>query len=336
METKLTKETKETISLTKTISESILETYQELAELETNDLQDSEEYTRVISKINTSINLEMNIISKIFDNEEQLIKVVEYLYHITKDIDEINIIINQNKESLINRRLFEIIRCYIMSNPKKIIEFQINSILPKDLEEAKELPMIEDLTEKMKKIKSSFYICIKALQTDIYTFNLMLLNSKIKNQTNTNLKKELIRAKYNKIFITPFNEDYLIKNKFKIPTELYLSVYLTANLYKMPNELLTCVINDMKNGIFNYEIDKLFPNDLSYINKSWLELTLRETKLRTAFSLFTEKEITEANEEFHDFIDELPEGYFEDVIKTIIKAFKSFNNDRKLIKKLTF
>ena len=116
-------ETKEIIELAKSITSGIIELYEELAKLEANNLETTEEYFQTLVKLNTSIKLEYEIISRIFKNTKETTKALKYLQEISEE--EIKCISIANKEELINHRILEIIRNYAISNPQKIAELQL-------------------------------------------------------------------------------------------------------------------------------------------------------------------------------------------------------------------
>lgn len=160
------KETQEIINLVKPITSSVIENYEKLAELETHHLEITEEYFQTIVKLNSSIKLEYEIISRIFKDTNEVIKALEDLSKITDE--EINSISKSNKEDLINHRILEIIRHYAISNPKKIIELDLKEKLKSselNPEVYNELIEMDDETkeaiENNIRGRSANYICMK-------------------------------------------------------------------------------------------------------------------------------------------------------------------------------
>lgn len=336
-------ETKETIELAKSITSGIIELYEELAKLEANNLETTEEYFQTLVKLNTSIKLEYEIISRIFKNTKETTKALKYLQEISEE--EIKCISIANKEELINHRILEIIRNYALSNPQKIAELQlIESIKSSEIsiEDFNELIDEDDIKviEEAIKEKNASYICAKSIQFDMNILFIIILNKKIKSEHNKRIRKELIIAKYLKIGITPLIEETILNQAFRIPLELYQSIHTLPIMYGFDPKILESIINETKQKSYNNQINWLIPdNATSYVSKSELELNLREIKIRIALSYFSEEEVIEVNEEFHEYLDKLEgtvfESFFEDTAKTVTKAFKAFNKDKTLIKKVT-
>lgn len=334
----MTNEIKEKIIILKRVDESILELYKYLASLEKNNLQITEEYYKSLVKLNSSIKLEKEILEGLFIDPENILNVYLYFYKLLVEEDSISIIISNSTEKIINYRLFEIIRGYILSNGEQInilgIKEQLKNagfdddVSYQDMLENKD---IQRLINKDKKVG----IFANAILQDFNMLFITLLNKKIENEENKRVMRELIDAKYVKFFVTPSIEQDLLNKAFNIPLEVCFNTFIIASIYKIDAEIAEEIINLNKKAILSTQLYKLMPKNQIYISKTDLELYLRELELRTIFSIYSNEELEETYKEFIDSVGELKESFFKDSFEVVTRAYNEHQNDRKLINGVT-
>lgn len=334
----MTKETEETLISAKNAYKSTLELYRKLGELEINNLQITEEYYQTLVKLNSSVKLSKEIISKLFNNPKEIGLLFKNLIEkIVENGDDISALITDNEDKIIAIRIAEELREFLLNNTEELSNLELKEQLSfNGIELEDSMDILENETfEKLKSQTKSECLISKSFQTDINMLFIILLNKKIENERNKRIKRDLIKIKYSKIFITPQIEEDLLNKAFYIPSEIYLSTYFTRGIYNIDYKVLENIINMNKMLIYNSIIYNLIPKSSVYVSKTELELYLREIQLRTILSFYTKDEIMDANEEFHDAVDSLNESYFGDTIEAVTKAFKAYNKDQTLIKKIT-
>lgn len=175
----------------------------------------------------------------------------------------------------------------------------------------------------------------KALEKDVINAYLVFLQESIDKQNYHNLKKNLIKSKYNTAFIKKEIETEMILSNFTISNTLYISSRFIADLMNMDLEFYNMSKNLYGGKISMFQISELMEmQDESYNDpvKSTTS-TLRQCLMRAAFLLMSDEIISEVNDEFHEIIESNeylcrnPHDKISEQL--VINCFKSIKKDQK-------
>ncbi len=320
---KLTNDSQGELNSLIAISSSILEIYKELSNLEIENKKASIDYKRALEKLKCSINLEDSLFSNIATDEQNIIRIKEELEQKIL-LGQTNAIIQDNTLELIRHRLLSKIGLFILNSHTTVIKLS----MPKLKEEDFALVENEDYINSIANKIIGYSRCRKQLCEEVYLLSIILLEKSINNPYKKDIKRELIKSKYYKIFMGAYIEKDLLEKSYNIPENICIINPMTsATFYNAPIEELEKMYQREKNRLYEIELNSLMAYNNSFISP--LELTLREIQIRVALQYFTDEEINIMNERFHN-IEEISEVN-EEIISTIESAYKLRKYDKRLI-----
>lgn len=326
MQNELEKEDYEQLLLLIKISERIFYSYIELAKLEILNKKESQKFKSELNNLNTLLKLEREIIRNI--NPTKIYRIIE---EVNKQIgclddtfDIIDIIIENKTNILPLERVSKQLKEYVIT------------IFSKANTETKEDEEIDTELEHLKKSMESSAELIKNLENDKWLILISLLNLKICNTEDQELKSKLIRSKYYLSFLIPSIELNLLNNNFKNQQDIFFSTDLTAAIYNISPTILTFQKEDLGTKTFIEQVNKLLNIKNEEYKEKQLEVLIRESLIRMSFQFLNEEQVKELKEKIKRKIENYPnlKGY-ESSIEIIEGSFRLYRKDRTLIKKVS-
>ena len=215
------------------------------------------------------------------------------------------------------------------------------NIIPKEfIEEITNLDLKITQSDFQKGIEHSIKIQ-SALETDIHSMFLSVLENAITLKEYQKYHKNLIKAKYCFSTTNKELESLILECHFSIPSTIYISSRIINELLK-ESEISYDIIRFAKlKAKAQLEISKLLKlKDSEYSNPTtYIDSIISSCYLRALLSLMTDNEINDFNQEFHDFIDKpeyLKEHLYDRISENIIiNCFKCIKYDKRKIRILS-
>lgn len=332
----LTKDDIEKLESAISISESILDTYKLLADLEINDKYNTTEYINAMKCLNSSRALETSLLEIIIKDKRKSVASLNYIENKYKvnpatNLDDILLCMNDKDRSKL--RVARKIRDVIMEKEEDVI-----SLLPPELQEFLKENCIEDATKTEIKDVRTIITSIKTLNTDNISFILNKLENKINSPFYKSIKNELIKIKYLIIYMNE-EESGLLKESSNVinkPTEIFFTGEFVLGLNKMDSEFLKLLRISYSLSESLKQIKNLLAitdRDYQSLDKQ-LETEIREIILRLTLQYMTEEDLELTNDTCHNIID--AKEYTETIIADkIISAYKSYNKDKASIRRIS-
>lgn len=319
------------------ISTEISNVYDKLCELEINNQKDSNEYTILLNKLKKLIDKETQEYQKRNFTHEDCIKYLK-LFESKINISAMDSRITNtliHKDNRIIRR--------IMNNLLNILD-RSKGFHQKVLEVGMSSPissMMENITkeELLKGIENGAKVQT-AIDNDIHSMFLSILEEAISYKSNTNYKNELIKAKYCILFAHKNMESMFIEMNFNIPDNIYTSSKIINQLLNQ-TEISYKLIKHMKlKSMAKHDINFLLNfNDAEYDNrKFFFDSIITSCHIRAILSLMEENDVNDFNQEIHDVLDspKYLSKHLNDRISEniVISYFRYFKKDREKVRTL--
>ena len=224
--------TKEELTLIESFlksSQNIKNIYDKLEELDKNNLKNNKEYITQINRLKQEIIKENNKYKNANLTTEQKTKIIELLAnnHNSSKKENINLIINQQDNDLITRRVFNILVNQTFTN----IDYTKKNISTNLLKLQNSYDLSINNNKNCKEINNYTKIQI-AISNDIYLVFLNILEETLNLWKYSQYKKDLLKSFYSTLFINKNIEEQLINNNFNINDNIYISSKLINDLLK--------------------------------------------------------------------------------------------------------
>ena len=227
------------------------------------------------------------------------------------------------------------LRWYIWRVSKQLKEYVI-TIFSNANTETKENEETDTELEHLKKSMESSAELIKNLENDKWLILISLLDLKICNTEDQELKSKLIRSKYYLSFLIPSIELNLLNNNFKNQQDIFFSTDLTAAIYNISPAILTFQKEDLGIKTFIEQVNRLLNIKNEEYKEKQLEVLIRESLIRMSFQFLNEEQVKKLKEKIKRKIENNPnlKGY-ENSIEIIEESFRLYDKDRTIIKKVS-
>jgi len=259
----------------------------------------NKEYEKQITILKKELEKEMQKYQTANLTIEQKFKIIELLSNSpnTTNLDDINIIIKQNENDKINRRIINILI-------KEIINIQDNSLLIKITQLINELNPTYNTNISIKELIINSKIEL-AIKNDITLLFLSILNENINLFKYSIYKNELKKALYNTCYINNNIEKQLIENNLNVPEKIYLNSKLINDLYKINPKKYNIILNK----IIKTQIQKQFSSLLEIKDKEYnnpqinISSIINQCFIRSLLTFLTDEEIYTINNYFQQLIN---------------------------------
>lgn len=283
-------------------SKNVNNAFERLYTLEISELKNTTIYNQAFLELTKAINIENETYQQLNLSPTDLYKFIQLLSNQTKlpifDIKPTTSYANYNNKSI--KRVINFLTSLMMNHPdyhKQIL----NDSLSKEILSLNIIKQQDDLINGFTnsiKIESS-------LHTDIHCLFLSFLEDEILKQTNNNIKKNLIKAKYCFAITNKDLEPFLIETKINIPKTIFINSKIITQLLKTPEHTYSFIKLSQLKTQAKIEINKLLKlKDNEYNNPdTQINSIISSCYLRALLSLMTDEELHTLNEEFKNQIE---------------------------------
>ncbi len=303
------------------IEDSISSLYQKMYELELEHKKETLEYQTLLDYLVIALDVEERKYNDLFtDGNEALDFVVSFDSKKGIGLEEI---IKDKTDNKVLIRIYNTLTDSVITNNKSV-----RKILFEDTEE--NYAKLEEMLIKLFTTEMQFQL---ALNKDGYMLFLALLEIYLNNPDYAEYREDLLKVKYNIIFLNKNIEHSFLDNDFTMPKP-DLSSKLYASLVGVSGEGYEKIKNNIYSEIAAYQLaSMLFNEKENYEDKK--ENILRSIWLRSLFLTLDNEVIDILNESVHDLI-ESDEYINNDTIRKnedeVISCFKRIKLDRQKVK----
>lgn len=303
------------------IEDSISSLYQKMYKLELEHKKETLEYQTLLDYLVIALDVEERKYNDLFtDGNEALDFVVSFDSKKGIGLEEI---IKGKTDNKVLIRIYNTLTDSVITNNKSV-----RKILFEDTEE--KYAKLEEMLIKLFTTEMQFQL---ALNKDGYMLFLALLEIYLNNPDYAEYREDLLKVKYNIIFLNKNIEHSFLDNDFTMPKP-DLSSKLYASLVGVSGEGYEKIKNNIYSEIAAYQLaSMLFNEKENYEDKK--ENILRSIWLRSLFLTLDNEVIDVLNESVHDLI-ESDEYINNDTIRKnedeVISCFKKIKLDRQKVK----
>ncbi len=312
---------------------SIETLYKKLYDLEIRGLKNSQSYEKYLDYLKIALEVENKTYEDATLSTERCAAIFEFL--LTDRVpdgflSDTESIMSQNYNNRVTRRILGILIQKLFSDSEYSKSMVADEIMNKY--------MITDGSAFDPSLFDSVSASIEmqdALEVDMIRAYLKLLQEFVDSKYLSVYRDDLIKSKYNMVFINKRVENDLVNNKFNVPEILKLDSMLVAELAELDMEVYRLITNIFGVKESAGQISELIEvGDQEYRNSSKvIEAILRQCYMRSAFLFMSEDSISDINYEFYEFIegDNYLQRHPNDHIseKIITSGFDSIKDDRK-------
>lgn len=264
--------------------------YNKLYTLELEGKKNTEEYTKLLDYLSIVIEVEDNIYKKANLSLEKTLSWLKFLKQIKNPNNTIVMRINNHLFSSILHNYNNIINISNIEIPNLLLMSGIK-LISKDID------------------KENICKCIiikETIQKDILYIFTSYLQNVIEDPRQQIFKENILKTKYQIIFLYKDIETFAIKNNLNLPTNPFIAVnlvqeilHIDPNLVKETKESLCSKI--ALNEI--YELLEINDSDYSDIYKS-SQAIKRENMIKAVLNLISDEKISDINYTFHEYIED--------------------------------
>ncbi len=318
------------------ITTSIENLYKKLITLEINEKNNTEEYEKIINYLDIATEIEDKLYKEANLDFAKSNMIINYIISFKLPDEfksDIENILEQNYDYNVLIRIINILVDIQLSDYKTIKNMELYELI--NLCEEFYINNINDI---------SVYNNIelkKAFEKDIMNGFVNFLQDYIDEQNYNLYKEKLIKSKYNIVFINKNIEQYIKKNKFKIPKNFYTSSRFIADITQTNLEIYNSLKTFHGIKVSTKQISEIIEmNNIDYSNvDKTIACILRQCLMKSGFLLINEEYLSVLNSEFNKYITEefyLKKHYDDDNIsrQIILNCFKENKNDRSKIKEV--
>ncbi|MBQ2872609.1 MAG: hypothetical protein IJE89_01255 [Bacilli bacterium] len=313
------------------ISTEISNIYDELCELEIKNQKDSKEYRELLTKLHILIkkeNIEYQKKQFTYDDCMKYLRLLESKTSIPGMDNRITTSLKHYENRIIRRIMINILN--ILDKNKDFHQKVIDNGLANAISNIIENLKTEDL---VKSVGNSAQIQT-ALDNDIHSMFLSILEESISYKNNEKYRNELIQAKYCILYTHKNMESMFIHSSFNIPDEVYTSSKMINQLLNQA-EMAYRFIKFMKlKSEARQDINVLLTlNDSEYEKHNiFFSSIIITCHIRALLSLMEDRDVNDFNQEIHDILEspKYLEKHQNDRISEsiVINSFKYFKNDK--------
>ena len=314
------------------VTESINSLYQKMINLELKGQRDTKEYQTLLDYLTIALDTENRLYNELLIDYDKVFLLVDYLDS-EDEVINIDSIIEGYSNSKVPSRIMKSLLKEVVASEKFA-----NSLIPNKYKQLIRLLNLNEAEELItKKILATIDLDM-AFTRDISVVYLAMLEEFINNSDYEDYLDNLIKTKYDIIFINRDIEKEFIANGFRASKTPDLSSELCANISDIDYEVYDYLKNQIFSDIAIEQIEYLFSiNDNDYKNENICEKALlRQCLLRAIFLILDDEIIDAINENVHniiesdDYLEAFPEAKISE--KNIINCFKKIKLDRGKIK----
>jgi len=313
------------------ISTNVSNELERLCTLEIGGLKDSPVYRQALYELIRTINIENEKLKSTELSYSTCDKFIKFLSNQTKlpifDVKPTTSITNAKHKNI--KRVINILTSLMINKT----DFH-NNILNENLtKQILNLRFSKNKETLMQSLMHSVKIQT-AIDTDINSMFLSILEDEINKQLNPKYRLELIKAKYCIATTNKELETFLIETKFNIPNTIYINSKITTQLLQEGEKSYNFIRFAQLKSKAKIEISKLLNiKDSEYNNQNrYINSIITSCYIRALLSLMTNEEIHDFNQEFHNHIespDYLKEHLTDRISENIIiNCFKCFKYDK--------
>ncbi len=289
--------------LIKTTS-SIDKLYERLAELEINNQKDSEEYSKLLEYLKISLEVEEELYSKENLTVTKCQNLTEYIAkHFFNDSfdEDIEYLITQDQRSRVMRRILSYFVKIIVYNDKAYVEMVPESV--KNFLESVGDSNAEDTISSAIYQNTEIY---KSLNKDLFHIFVALIDEYSKIKTNSSIRDNLVRAKYQTSFINKEIEKEMLETDFETSETITISSPFVSLITDAGKELYDI----LRNRHCYDEASEQIARILDIENHDYADpekrtsIILRQCYLRACLALLDEEKIETIDSIFHHLLED--------------------------------
>ena len=309
-------------------SQNIKNIYDKLEQLDINNLKNNEEYITLINKLKKEIIKENNKYKNNNLTTEKKAKIIELLAnnHNLSKKENINIIINQQDNDLITRRVFNILTNQTIPN----IDYTKKHI-PTDLLELLNTYGLPIKNNKTFKEINNYTKIQLAISNDINIIFLSILQENLNLWKYSQYKNNLLKSFYSTLFINKDIEEQLINNNFNMNNNIYISSKLTNDLLKSNSIIYNTITSILVEPQLNLHITNLLKikdNEYNYPSINIYSI-ITECYIRSLLTFLTNDRIQYLKQQFHYIINNTTyQKNNRNSQETIINCFNNVKHDK--------
>ena len=309
------------------VSNILLKKYKQLAELEITNKKHTDKFASEVEVLKSIISFQKELIKNINPNNlfEMIEEISKKIIHIEENFEYIDSISHNKLDAFALERVSSILKEYaitIIATPSNKEEYDENE------EMDQELKYLQKIAESSKEL-------LQNLENDKWLLLIHIIENKILNTSDERMRESLIKSKYYLTYLIKPLESKLIKTGFQVPENIIFSAELLTQMYPISRRVYETQKSSLGIDLYIEKINRLLKINNEEFSNNELEITIRECLLRTSFQFLTEEEIKILKIEFHIITENKNLIGFEKSIETIETAFKSYEQDKTLIKKVT-
>jgi len=336
---KLTKADYEDIHIITVITESILENYNKLIELEAGGEKNSLEYQRVVEQLKSSLQMEPVVYGRIGNSFPKINAIIEHFIDDNKKSEsesDFELLISRDEQSLMIRRIANKLASSIAvkDDIKKELQHALNDGKIEILGDESD---VSQLLERLAKNVSNNLDMMYAFKNDDTFCFLTILQNIINSPFQKNIHPVVVSSKYYTSFINEIIEHEMIKNNFEVPSKVYLSANLLGEISRQDSFFTTILRKKLAIDLVWEQTNLLLEkyDDVSLTNSDVKgEASVRTCLIRTGLLSLDYDEIEKLNKQFHEIIE--TDEYIKshptntDVEDMISHAYSQVKKDRSI------
>lgn len=303
------------------IEDSISSLYQKMYELELEHKKETLEYQTLLDYLVIALDVEERKYTDLFTAGNEALDFV--ISFDSKEGIGLEEIIKDKTDNKVLIRIYNTLTDSVITNNKSV-----RKILFEDTEE--NYAKLEEMLIKLFTTEMQFQL---ALNKDGYMLFLALLEIYLNNPDYAEYREDLLKVKYNIIFLNKNIEHSFLDNDFTMPKP-DLSSKLYASLVGVSGEGYEKIKNNIYSEIAAYQLaSMLFNEKENYEDKK--ENILRSIWLRSLFLTLDNEVIDVLNESVHDLIESdeyINNGTIRKNEDEVISCFKRIKLDRQKVK----
>ena len=265
--------------------------YQKLYTLELENKKDTAEYSKLLEYLRIVIEVEDSLYKKANLTIEKTLSWLKFLNNAK----------NLNNTILI--RITNYLYQNLIKNYKELTKLPNKEI--KNILDMSGITLTSNNNENKEEICKCIFIKETIMQDILYIF-LSFLEEHINDQKEKIFRNELLVTKYNAIFINKNMETYPLKHNFELPD----NPYIIFPLIRIINDVNETTCHNITNLLCNkiaineiYELLELSDWDFNKKDKASSVIT-RECMLKSVLILMDDKNISDVNYVFHEYIED--------------------------------
>ena len=322
------------------LTETINKIYKKLRYFELNYEKNTHEYKKNLRNLKLLLEIEEEKYDALSNDECKLF--INYLSSsVLSEKDKFffeNLFLGDNSHLEVKRIIFHLTNKIYLDPKSDVLEIKIDSKYKNQFNLKDIDKMREDACNQMNIYNELTHFFHK----ENFSSLLYFLSKYINDARYSNYYEELVKIKYELLFVMSFMDSGLIDNKYDVLNSSIFNSKVLASAIGISNEEYTFRKNEYFNGMIDYTMDSILEMDDSKfeVQKNCLTVLIKTIYMESCFSFFDEEYISEKNYQFHEVIEDRNwildhKGHFKSIYQ-IASVFTKLKKSQKIIKLKNF